>query len=518
MKKRYLSSVLILSMLFSLFAVPGMGVAATDNEEVSGDVKIIDEFVEKFGLLAAIPRKSQHEKAVSDFLKNWMEDLGYTVRQNEKNDLIFDIPATPGMESFPLVGLQAHMDMVCVAKEGKKYDPLKDPIKPVIDREKGVMTADGTSLGADDGAGVVMIMMIAEGKLVSHGPLRIFLTTDEEGEMSGVLALTKEDVEGVKYLINVDGEESDTAIISSAADIHVAVSRKPKAVKPKKKAAKKITLSGLLGGHSGMMIDKGRCNGNIALAKLLTKLTKKMSYEMVSFHGGTADNAIPSKAEVVIQIAPKDEKELNSFIKKQRKELKKKYKGIEKNLKLTVKKAKRTKKVLKNSHTKSVLTYAVKVPDGVYTMSKDIEGLVESSSNLGMMDADIHSILLSHQTRSSSQEKLDELQKKMEDLAKSQKLSTSVEKNSRAWPVKTDSTLVPLVASEYEKLTGEEMKEIAVHAGLECGAFCELSPELDMVSIGPDVTNVHSPEETLYLNSIPKTYHLIEAVLSGIKS
>lgn len=164
------------------------------------DRQIVRNFIDEFKLIAAIPHPTKHEQALSDFLKGWAEARGYTVKQNEVYDLIFDVPATQGYEALPLTALQAHMDMVCIGADGKDYDPQKDPITVQFDLDAGTMTADGTSLGADDGAGVAMIMAIVDGGM-DHGPLRVIFTVDEEVDMTGAMAITAEDLDGVRYLV-----------------------------------------------------------------------------------------------------------------------------------------------------------------------------------------------------------------------------------------------------------------------------------------------------------------------------
>ena len=491
---------------------------AAETVTTGSDEALIDEFVEYFKLLAAIPRQSKHEKAISDYLKSWMEDLGYTVRQNEANDLFFDIPATPGKEGLPLVALQAHMDMVCVAEKGKVYDPQKDPIQIIVDKEKGIMTADGTSLGADDGAGVVTLMMIAKGKVESHGPLRIILTTDEDGDMTGVQAVKKEDLEGVKYLINVDSEESDSVTISSAAGGKILHTQTPQTKKSGKKIVKKIQLSGLAGGHSGLKINAGLCNGIIAMASSLKSIGKKMKYDLVSFQGGTAENAIPNKAEAVIRIDAKSQKKLTSTVKTLNNNLKKEYKETEKNLKLTVSKGKGSKKAIADKQRDKLLSYICSVPNGVFTMSKELPDLVESSSNLGIVDINKQNINIAEGYRSSSVDKLDELLQKIKTIAKKAGLSVNIIKGASAWPVKADSTLLPIIQDAYRTVSGTDIKVMAVHGGLECGTFSELMPELDMVSIGPDVLHAHSTEETLDLKTLPKFINLVRCVLEKLSS
>ncbi len=479
--------------------------------------RIVDDIIEYFKLIAKVPRKSGNEKAVSDMLKEWAEERGFKVKQNKANDLIIDVPAAGGLEKAPLVALQAHMDMVCVAKEGKKFDFFKDPIRLVIDGKDGTMKADGTTLGADDGIGVAMIMGIMDGKM-PHGPIRAIFTTNEETGMDGALALKKEDLDGVKYLINIDSEESDTVTISSAADAILSVTRKVKTVKAENKHALQINLSGLHGGHSGTEIDRNYCNANIAMAQILKNLRKKTKYELVYMRGGTADNAIPQKAEALIQIRKKDVDKVRKFVEKQKKDIIDNYK--EKNSKVELYTSRQTvsKKVLDKNLVKNTLKYILKCVNGVYTMSEDIKGLVESSSNLGQIriGVDDFGFEIRHQARSSSSSKLKEIVKKQSKLAKQCKMSVEKERGSKAWPINKNSVLVKKICDVYRDQNGHKMKALAIHAGLECSVFADLKPDLDIASIGPDVVGAHSPEETLKLGSIIKIWKLLEGVLGSL--
>ena len=480
------------------------------------DEKIIDEVIEYFKILNKVPRKSGHEEAVSEVLKNWALERGFTVKQNKAYDLIIDIPATEGLSSLPLVCLQAHMDMVCVAKEGKKIDFLKDPIKPVIDGKSGKMKADGTTLGADDGIGIAMIMGVMDGKM-AHGPVRAIFTTNEEVGMDGALALEKEDLEGVKYLINIDSEESDTVVISSAADAILSVTAKPKTVRAKNKHALKITLAGLHGGHSGTDIEKNFCNANIALAEILKSLRTRAKYELVYMHGGTADNAITQKAEALIQVKKKDVDRVRRYIEKQKKYIVENYKEKSSKVELYTSRQTVSKKVLQKDITRNVIRYIRKCVNGVYTMSEEIDGLVESSSNLGKMCIDEKRLEIRHQSRSSNPDKLTEIIGKQKKLAKQCKLSLDKERGSKAWPVNPDSKLVKKICKVYREQNGHKMKALAIHAGLECGVFVDLNKDIDIASIGPDVVGAHSPDETLMLDSIPKIWKLLEGVLGSLE-
>ncbi|MBO4373486.1 MAG: beta-Ala-His dipeptidase [Lachnospiraceae bacterium] len=489
---------------------------ADDEKDKGSDDAIIENVVDNFMILAAVPRQSKHEKEISDRLKAWAEDLGYDVRQNKANDLIFDVPATEGLEDLPLTALQAHMDMVCVAEKGVDFDPENDDIKVVVDREAGTMTTGGTTtLGSDDGAGVAVIMSIVEGGM-KHGPLRVILTTDEEVDMTGALAITSKDLEGVKYLINIDSEASDTVTISSAAGGSIVVYDKPVLTDASKDSALKINISGLVGGHSGVMINEGRCNAIVTIAGLLSELSDTVPFELASITGGVAQNAIPAECEAVILVDKKDEAEVKDYIDEAEKELKKEYKGIEENLAVSVSGCDRPDEVLDDRQTKSILDFITGSINGVYTMSKDVESFVESSSNIGVINVGDKSVDIEAMYRSSSEEKMEEIAGFQEKLAKKTGLPIDIDVDAKPWPIKTDSVLVPRIQEIYKAQNGEDIKVEAIHAGLECGVFAELSEDLDMVSIGPDVVGAHSPEETLYIDSIPKIWHLLEELLSNI--
>lgn len=480
------------------------------------DDEIIKEVVTDFEKLAAIPRKSGHEQAVSDTLKAWAEDQGLEVNQNEVNDLIFDVPATKGYEDLPLTCLQAHIDMVCVAKDGVDYDPLNDPISVVVDEKNMIMRADGTSLGADDGIGVVMIMSIVEGD-IDHGPLRIIFTTDEEEGFTGVMAVKPEDLKGVKYLINIDSEVSDTLIVSSAAGSNVVAEAEPKTAAPKGDTFLQVEISGLLGGHSGQTIGEGRCNGIIELCRLLKDLKDVTPYELVSIKGGQADNAIPDKAAAVICLSGEDKDAATEFALKREKELADKYKGIESNLKIAVTDGAGSDKVLDDAQADNILVYVTESIDGVYSMSSEVEGLVESSSNIGQINVSPAAIEIRQLPRSSSDAKLEEIHEHQSNLAEKNGLDISINDDTKAWPVNPYSTLAEQIPAIYKKQNGRDMIVTGLHAGLECAEFYRKNPSIDMVSIGPDIDDVHSPNEVVHLDSIPVTWNVLKEVLVSIK-
>lgn len=499
-------------------ALAGQLFACTAEGEVAQaeDVAVEADFMEHFRLLCSVPRPSGHEKAVSDRLKAWAEDLGFAVRQNGANDLLFDVPATAGLENLPLVALQAHLDMVCVGREGTKYDPLADPIVPVRD-EAGALRASGTSLGADDGAGVALIMSIAKG-MMAHGPLRVIWTTDEEEGMTGARAIAKEDLAGVKYLVNIDSEESDTVTVSSAADARIAATAIPRMVPPAGDVALAVSVSGLRGGHSGMDIGKGRCNAIRALAGALSRMERTAPYGLASFDGGTADNAIPAAARAVIMTETGAREKLEAYLARMEQEARERYAGKDDGVAFRVEEAALPAAVFEKEQERCILEYVLGSKDGVDTMSADIPGLVESSCNLGIIAVGPDGITIRQMPRSSVAARLAETAAHQRALGAACGLEVAVDKGSRAWPAKPGSVLVAKIREAYRQANnGEEMKVAAIHAGLECGVFSELAEELDMASIGPDVIACHSPDEKLLLDSVVKTWRLLERLLAGLE-
>lgn len=483
--------------------------------ERTGDEAALADFLDNFRLLCSVPRPSGHEKAVCDLLQAWAADLGFAVRRNAADDLLFDVPATPGLGHLPLTALQAHLDMVCVAREGTPFDPLADPVVPVVDAETGVLSASGTSLGADDGAGVALIMSIAKGKM-PHGPLRVLWTTDEEVGMTGAAAITADDLAGVKYLLNIDSEESDTLIVSSAAAALAVATAAPRMEAPAGDAALSVTLSGLRGGHSGMEIGEGRCNAIVALAGVLAEMRKSIPFALASFTGGTADNAIPAKAVAQIALAAKDRGAAGAFVADMERALRSRYGDREPALSLSIQEAPLPPTVFAQSQSDAILAYVTGAPDGVYTLSPDAEGLVESSSNLGRIAAGPGGVEIRRMPRSSVAARLEEIEARLRAIGAECGLAVEVEEKSLPWPVKPGSRLVAAVRDAYRRVNGADMIVSGVHAGLECGAFAVLSPDLDIASIGPDILGAHSPDEKLLLPSVAKTWRLLETLLPSL--
>ena len=514
MKLKVFSTILLCLLLVLTLA----GCKSTDKDSVQpasalSDEEIIDCVVDNFSLLAETPRPSHHEEKISAFFVDWAEQQGLAPTQDEALNVIFDVPATNGMEKNPLGILQVHMDMVVAVEDGKTFDPLNDPITVIWNKDANTLTADGTSLGGDDGAGCALMMAVVQGK-IAHGPLRVIITVDEEDGMDGAFHLDEVWLKGASFLINIDNEMSDQVLVSTAAGDSVRFTAKPECKAPQGDTALNVELSGLSGGHSGVEIDKGRLNGLIGLAGFLKELQQnEVAFELASLEGGTALNAIPTKATCTIVIDKEEFVDVQALAQAYFDRVKKDYEGIEKDLQYSIKETELPSQVITAEAQNDLILFMTDVIDGVYTWSADMEGLVESSSNFGLFTLNNDGISGGTYIRSSNGALEKEILDAQLALADRCGFEAVAAKMADPWPYDPNSNLLALTKEIYKEQNGEEITVSALHAGLECGTFKLLNPELDMISIGPDLSDAHTINETLYLNSVPKIWRLLEALL-----
>ena len=497
------SLLIIIGMLLILFNLKFKSNKMSDEEIIN---IVVDNFME----ISKIPRPSHYEEKISNYLVNWAREKGFDASQDSFYNVMFNVPATKGMEDKPLGILQVHMDMVVAVADGKTFDKLNDSIKVIRNDIKGTLTADGTSLGADDGSGLAIVMAVAQGKM-NHGPLRIIITSDEEDGMEGVLNINSSWLDGASYLINIDYEASNEVLVSTASGDNIQIQKNINYINATGNMAIKLEISNLKGGHSGVEIDTGRLNGVVALSNFIKGLD--VDYELSSFEGGTAMNAIPNKANTLLVINSNDKSKIEEKINKYCNELKNKYKDIESDIKCTITQSSEIPMVVSKEEKDNFIKYISEINDGVYTWSSDMEGLVESSSNLGVAKLNKDGILLISMVRSSSPEKEKEICDKQLSLASLCGYQAKLIKSADAWKYDPNSKLLELTKKVYKEQNNEEIKVVAVHAGVECGTFKKIKPELDMISIGPDLKDGHTINETLYLDSIPKVWHLLEGIL-----
>jgi len=474
--------------------------------------EILESVLDEFKNLAAIPRQSGHEQAVSDFLKKYLTEAGFSVQQDEVYNIIADAPASPGYEKAPLTIIQGHMDMVCVAEEGYSYDPQKDPIKLV--RDDKYLSAEGTSLGADDGIGVAEgIYVLKNAK--DHGPLRLIVTVDEERGMTGAVNLEDKYLADASFLINCDSENWDELTVGCAGSVNLDFSRKLKRTAPQGKAAWKISVNGLLGGHSGERIGDGRGNAIRTLALALQALQEKGLVEVADFRGGKARNAIPDSAAAVI-VTDLAEEEINEVLFVELGRFNKIYGSVDPKAKFQAVKAELPAEVLTAGDAKRLLSLLTILHTGVFAMSTVIPGLVETSANLGVVEMKADEVAVQYFPRSAVDQKIDEFRHFAQQIAELTGFTAHIGTQSPGWKENKDSRLAKIMAETFKAQNGQPMKVETIHAGLECGWHFRKNPQLDMVSIGVTTTDIHSPKERLELATVEPQVKLILETLKKI--
>lgn len=485
------------------------------QEKIMQEKVILEDVLAEFYPLNKIPRPSGHEKAVSDYLAHRLQELGLSVVQDEKNNLIADLPASKGYEHAPRVALQGHMDMVCVAQDGKVYDPLTDAIE--TERDEQYLRAKGTSLGADDGIGVAVILYVLQ-HAKKHGALRVILTTDEEVGMSGAISLASEHLQGVDFLINCDSENYDELTVGSAGSVHLDFHKSFQRVQLPYHHAWKLEVAGLKGGHSGERIGDGRANAIQEVAMCFAALDEaKISYALVSFQGGKARNAIPNQAEAVF-LTDAAESDLQKVFVAEQKRFLGAFSTADADGKITLTAVDSTPvTVMPQTEATAFLRLLRILHTGVYAMSQITPGLVETSANLGMASVQDDQAMIAFFPRSGIDEKLIDFRRRAEDLAQTFGFTLDEGAFSPAWKERKDSRLKDVMNEVFKAQNhGQGMKVMTIHAGLECGWHCQKNPALDMVSIGVTTLDIHSPKEHVELKTIAPEVRLLLAVLEKL--
>ncbi len=476
--------------------------------------EILEGVLDEFKNLAAIPRPSKHEERVSNFLKEYLQAQGFQVAQDENKNIVAEIPASPDKKNAPLTILQAHMDMVCVAAENYKYDPLNDPIKVI--RTENFLQAEGTSLGADDGMGIAEILYLVKANNFSHGPIRIIFTTDEEQGMSGAVNLDKKFFVDAKFLINCDSENYDELVVGSAGSMRINFRRKVNYVAPEKnfRASFKIKIDGLRGGHSGIEIHKNRANAIKVMKNILREVGRRGNFQPANFSGGRAANVIPSDAEIIIVTDLTEEKIFNccSAVKNL---IQKNY--DEPNFKIEVAATERPEKVFSAQDTEDFLALITLIHSGVYAVSSATNSPTQSA-NLGVVKIFGGEIDITFLPRSNSTDLLDDFLEAGAQIAKLTNFEVEFGRKSPAWNFNPKSLLAKIMAKIFEEQNNFKPKVHTIHAGLECNAFLEKNPCLDVVSIGTTNEFIHSPQERLHLKTVEPQVKLIAATLEKVSA
>ena len=458
----------------------------------------VDAVMEVFGQLCQIPRPSHHEEKVADFICDYANRLGYSYKRDERNCVVISVPATKGYENAEPIVVLNHMDMVCVGMN----NPLEDTPKPVV--KDGWMSADGTSLGADNGIGLSMALaMIADERIV-HGPVEVITTTNEEDGMTGAAALASDFIKGRK-IINLDSEDYDTVTTGAAGALiqrHVIPAKMVDAPEGKRRWYK-IRISGGKGGHSGVDINKGRASAVVMAWAIIAAIYNEYDMELAYINIGEANASIASNAEFIITVPSGEAAE---FVKAQEEVFNEwvleEYGDTDPDVRCSVEKVKPLDKVLDHDAFHRMMVCLEQIPQGVVKMSEAMEDTVETSNNVGRVMLQDEGIVVTTHTRSFID---DDMRAQAYDIAKvfaEEGASSETIMEAPAWKEDQQSDFLKMTSDTFESVLGWRPRMVAMHFVLEAGYFVAKYPGVQMASIGPRILEPHSTSERVEMKTI----------------
>lgn len=468
-----------------------------------------------FEEICGIPHGSGDTKAISDYCVAFARLHGLTCHQDDHNNIIIWKPGTAGYEQSASVIIQGHLDMVCEKEPDCDIDFTKEGIR--LQLEEGVISAKGTTLGGDDGIAVAYAMALLEAEDIPHPPLEVVLTVDEEIGMLGASAMDCSLLTS-RILLNLDSEEEGYLLVSCAGGV-TAKAQLPVDYEDREGIRLEIQVSGLQGGHSGVEIDKGRGNACQILGRTLYTLQKTVPFALLSLEGGLKDNAIPREARAEI-VVPEEENVVmvQECLKKLSQQLQHEYQITDPGVKVTCMPGDgKGYQVMNSSSTKRVTTALLNLPGGIQRMSFDMEGLVQTSLNLGIMKTEEQQVTFSYSVRSSVESEKDALVDQIVCLMEQLGGTVLCVGEYPAWEYRQVSPLRELMSEIFEEQYGRKPVIQALHAGVECGIFAGELPGLDCVSFGPDMKDIHTPKESMDVESVKRTWEYLLEILKRLR-
>ncbi|MDE6233725.1 MAG: aminoacyl-histidine dipeptidase [Lachnospiraceae bacterium] len=467
-----------------------------------------------FEEISGIPHGSSDTKRISDYCVDFAKRHNLNYIQDSLNNVIIFKDGSVGYENVPPVIIQGHLDMVCEKESGVEIDFKSEGLKLALDN--GVISADGTTLGGDDGIAVAYALAVLESDNIPHPPLEVVFTVDEEIGMLGAAGIDCTPLKS-KRMLNIDSEEEGYLLVSCAGGV-TAVCHMDCQRETREGIHADITVSGLLGGHSGVEIDKERANACKILGRILYGLKSKLSFDILNVNGGLKDNAIPREASASLLIDKKDINNIKDYVKDVGEILSNEYKNTDKDIRVEVKlNEEKTAKVMEGSLKDRIITALVNLPNGIQKMSSDIEGLVQTSLNLGILSTSEEEVSMSFSVRSSISTEKDELVSRLKCLMEALGGSVTCSGDYPAWEYMRDSELRELMVQIYEEQNGRKPIVQAIHAGVECGLFAGKISGLECVSFGPDIKDIHTPAERMDVESVKRTWEYLLEVLKRMK-
>lgn len=464
-----------------------------------------------FEELTKIPRGSGHERQVSDYLRDFALERKLEVIQDEVMNIIIKKPGSKGAEHKDAVILQGHMDMVNEKNNDSSHDFDHDPLDLRI--VEGNLYATGTTLGGDNGVAVAYALAILDDDTLVHPPLEVLVTVEEETGMFGAASVDGNHFKG-KKLVNIDSEEEGAFLVSCAGGARQTV-KLPLAMEKAQGKAYRLQVTGLKGGHSGMDIIKERGNSNVLLGRTLFMLQKTVDYSLSNLKGGSKNNAIPREAEAVLMIND-EQKNVEQEIVKIHQILLDEIKTQDPGFKLLLTKVEAPDQVYNVKTKEKVVQLLMLLPDGVMNMSQDMPGLVETSLNLGVVYEKDNHLHIDFAVRSSMESKKELTLTKVKLIGEAFGAEVTITSSYPAWQYQKESSLRETFIQVYEKTYQKSPKIDAIHAGLECGILAGRIEGLDMISLGPNLYDVHTPNEHMNLESVKNVYEFLLAVLNQL--
>lgn len=474
-----------------------------------------DQVFAYFEAICEIPHGSCHEKELSDYIVSFAKERGLYCRQDERWNVVIKKPGTAGYEASPALIIQGHIDMVCDKNEGTAHDFLKDPLQLYIDGDD--IKAKGTTLGADNGIAVAYMLALLDAAEIEHPPLECVFTVEEEIGMGGATDFDPFDLEGRRFL-NMDTEEEGHLMVSCCGG------RRMRVFLPIERETQKagtesfsVAIRGLKGGHSGSDIHLQRANANVLLGRVLYQLRQVVAYDLIRADGGNMDNAICREAEAVIALAPEAVEKAAALVSELGEVFRQEYKACETDMILTMEPSAEGGAVLTEETKLRLIAMLQLLPYGVQTMDANMEGLVESSTNIGILKTEADHIFIDNAVRGSVESRKDAICKKIEMLGELCGARVEGVHDYPGWQYNPDSALLRIFKEAWEEKFGVVPKVVAIHAGLECGLFAEKMPGLDLISLGPNMYDVHTPDERLSISSTERVWEYLKLVLKKLK-
>lgn len=467
-----------------------------------------------FKAISDIPRCSGNEDAVGEYIISVAQQNNLDYKKDDLGNIIVSKPATTGKESRTGVVIQGHIDMVCEKNNDTEHDFSKDPIRLMADGEW--MKADGTTLGADNGIGVCYALAIMDDDSLVHPPMEFLFTTDEETGLTGANGLGPDFVDG-KILINLDSEEEGAFYIGCAGGQHTILRRKIdwQSVSSGYQTFT-VTVGGLKGGHSGLNIIDGLGNSSKLLSRFLYHLKDKASFYLASFEGGSKHNAIPREAAAVIAVAADDVETMNQYAKQADAEFKSELQFADKGVYLSLENRGNADKVFIAEFQDALIGLIYAMPHGVIAMSQSVKGLVETSTNMAIVETKKDEVELLTSQRSSIASSIADIADKVRALGELAGFEVEQGGGYPAWEPNPDSELLKFATAAYKEITGDEAEVKAIHAGLECGIIGEKYDGMDMISFGPTIEGAHSPDERVHIKSVGNCWDFLLELLKKI--